>query len=262
MSRSTTRRTMRLSAVMIAGALVFAACGGDDGADDSSGGGSASTVEGDGTAGESTDDSKPMTGDANSDFCKFAREFDEQGDAIGDELSSFDSSGDDLRKAFESFDDSIDQLVRLAPSEIKGDVETVAAAFGEFIDVLADYDYSIMAAATDPEAAERLEVLDSAEVQAANERISAYLEDVCGIEQDDFDGTGSGDGDMAGDDEMVDALSQSYAAIWGIEVDQARCVVEQLFDETGQISTEAMMRGDQIFTDCGVDPSKAGALGG
>jgi hypothetical protein len=213
-------KRLAIPALLMAGLLVFTACGDDD--DDSNASGAAAADEavedssaadddagtdtsaaGDdaGTEGstdgdeastdESTDESaddgasdEEFSGDDSGDFCDFMADAQDQV-----ELEVFDGSvsGDELRDQFGEARDALDSAVDRAPDEIRGDVETLADVFVQLDDLLAefDYDFSQLAAQAteDPEAFAEFEAIASDErFNEASERVDAYLTDVCGID--------------------------------------------------------------------------------
>jgi hypothetical protein len=74
------------------------------------------------------------------------------------------------------------------PSEIADDFATVQAGLNGIIDLFEEYDYDFAAlaaeAAANPEITEQLESFGGPEFEAANERLSEYGEQECGIEPD------------------------------------------------------------------------------
>jgi hypothetical protein len=74
---------------------------------------------------------------------------------------------------------AMEQLKGALPSEYSADLEVLANGYRALDDVLAEYDYDMMTAFSDPTALEKLQVLDDAEFNAAGERLSAYYEATC-----------------------------------------------------------------------------------
>jgi hypothetical protein len=76
-------------------------------------------------------------------------------------------------------------MASVAPAEIAGDFEILAAAYGEFLAALeeAGVDFADPSTFSSPEAqaamAAAAESLNAAEVTEASENISAYIESVC-----------------------------------------------------------------------------------
>lgn len=194
----------RALTLLIPLSLVVAACGGDD--DATSATGPAPTVDaGDDQSGEtpsSGDDSEadtetgtdsgtdgdgaspPPTGDSSSTYCQVARQFQESADEIDEAIDPFDFSPERFREAFEFASRGLDEIRRVAPPEIRDDVQTVADGFVLLRDELEAADYNFFA--MDPTAF--IEIGE--ELEAASERVEAYNESVCGIPRsfdDDFD---------------------------------------------------------------------------
>lgn len=132
---------------------------------------------------------------AGGDFCDRARLLDAQMSSLENEFE-----GDDIPSS-EVFDEAADALGDLAdgaPSEIKGDLETLADGVREIAEIFGDIDLSDPEALSDPENAEQLQAMGErmeeldATVGDASDRVEAYLADECGIEIDD-DGTSEGE---------------------------------------------------------------------
>lgn len=160
-------RFVRLLAVM---ALLVAACGGGDDA------GVTSTAEADG-ASSSTTTSAPATTSAvvanpSDDFCGFMADYAENVD-----FSPTAMNPAQLEDLFKENLDAIDRAIRIAPGDIKGDVEMFAEAYEGFIGLLEEYDFNFIAmgdAIDDP----RLLAMEDPALEEAGERIETY----CGIE--------------------------------------------------------------------------------
>jgi hypothetical protein len=95
-------------------------------------------------------------------FCDKAAELDQF------DLSQIDPTDDDGTSALTA---RFDELASLAPSDIRGDFDTMT----EVLTVLGDVDVS------DPGSVEALEDLDQAEFQAAADRLGEYVASECGI---------------------------------------------------------------------------------
>lgn len=197
-----TRLSPRLLAALLAAfALVVAACGsdelegetessietGDDTTDD--------TASGD--AGDASDDELPT--DDGGDAATSGLAEDDAGDeATSDVIGSAGSTdfcglyiqNQDLVTEFDFFDPVqveqwlgtavglLDDAIDRAPSEIKGDLEIVRGDFDSLAEVLEANDYDFFAAS------EQLDALETPEVDAASDRIDAYVESVCGVDPD------------------------------------------------------------------------------
>lgn len=146
---------MRRIALLVALPALLLACGGDDDDDVSAG-----------------------------DFCEDASVFEERFEELDSELSGGDVPSGDL---FEEAAQAIEDLADDAPGEISDDLNTVADGVREVAAVLEEVDFDDPELLEDPERAEelqavaaRMEAID-AELQAAGERVEAYLQDECGI---------------------------------------------------------------------------------
>ena len=123
----------------------------------------------------------------------------------------------------------LDQAIADAPGEIQADLEIVRADFDALVDTLEEYDYDFFAASEAVDA-----ITDTAEVDAATDRIDAYVESTCGI-----------DVDAVQDQAAEDLLENSFDSILGNETllaeivagmtedgemteDQATCLLENL----------------------------------
>jgi hypothetical protein len=171
-----------LSVLVLALALVAAGCGGSD--DDSSASDTTTveetttedTTTAETTIEESTDDGTD-TGAfdfADEDCQSLVQAYVGLSAAIAAASSGQDVSGD-----IEGFAEYVDKV----PEEIRADVETIAAAYGTFVDDLEGLGYTPGEVPT----ADQLQALQGAsaslgtpEVQAAGERLSAWTTENCG----------------------------------------------------------------------------------
>jgi len=92
--------------------------------------------------------------------------------------------GTDAKSQATNFKNMLTYMTTNAPSSIKGDVATLATAYGKFIDILAKYNYDYTqlatAAATDTSVQDSLKALSTAEVTKATTNISNYFATNCG----------------------------------------------------------------------------------
>jgi hypothetical protein len=180
---------MKAAGLLAGGALVallLAGCGSDNSPSvsaNSSGAAttaaSSTTIGGDTGGGSTTTPS--FTGDKNSDFCKVAQDL-----ASGDVAESLSGDNPDLKTGLQKANEALDKAKNSAPSEIKQDVATVADQLKQYSDLLAQYDYDInkltAAAQKDPKVLQQAtDVLGNPNLDAANSRIVAYSEQVCGV---------------------------------------------------------------------------------
>ena len=168
------------SILILAVALVAAGCGGGD--DDSSASDTTAieeTTTDETTTDDTTDeDSTETTGDfdfADEDcqglvaaFLGVSQAFAAAAGGPNDELS-------EQAEAFSEFADDV-------PEEIKADVETLAAAYGQYIDVIQDAGLEpgqVPTAAQAQELQQALESVGTEDVTAASERLGAWTEENC-----------------------------------------------------------------------------------
>lgn len=139
----------------LAATLALVACGDDDNDKDSSGSG--------------------------SDYCTLIAEFQEKSDAVDASLSTMTPDPAQVEEAMSAVKPMIAQLQSAAPTEIKADVEMMAAATLRMIEIFEDYEYDFVALETAPELAEIETLTNDAEIAAASERLNEYEETTCGI---------------------------------------------------------------------------------
>ena len=109
--------------------------------------------------------------------------------AYKDTSDSFDTvfsgnevpKADDVEKAFTTMQSMVHDLQSGAPTEIKADVDTMAATFDSVVALFSQYDWDLMALSTSADMAALQEQLDGEEMQAVTERLDAYSENTCGI---------------------------------------------------------------------------------
>ena len=172
-------------------ALLLAGCGGDNSptttptssggsSQTTSSGGSSETTTVDG-AGDSTTNPS-FEGGGSDEFCAFAKDL--ESSDFADSISGDDTN---LKETFEKLDDVMGDIKDKAPSEIRADVNAVAAAFQKYGDFLKKYDYDVdkitEAATKDPKVLqEATETFSDPTFVSASERVSAYAAQVCGID--------------------------------------------------------------------------------
>jgi hypothetical protein len=165
-----------LSILVLALALVAAGCGGGD--DDSSAA-DTTTVEETTTEGTTTDDGTGTTGDfdfADEDCRSLVAAYLGVSQAFA---AAAGGSNDDLQQQAEAFSEFADDV----PEEIRADVQTLANAYGQYIEVLQDAGLEpgeIPSAKQAQELSETLQAVGTADVTAASERLGTWTTENCG----------------------------------------------------------------------------------
>lgn len=243
-------------------ALALAACGGDDG-----GGGSA------------------------ADWCDYGQQIRDRGEAF--EAVDF-MDPERLKVVLDDMQSVLADAVRVAPSEIRSDVELSRDGFQAFYSALESADFDVFSA--DPVALERL----GTDFEAATERIAEYNREVCGFVDDADDGAALDDlledvpSDMRSDaaealeqldefqeligDDGIDELlaDETISSMFvdqliteferqGFTPDEARCMAEAY-------DLESILTGDfdpmdesgtfAIFEQCGISTQRLMEIGG
>ena len=169
-----------LSILVIALALVAAGCGGSD--DDSSASDDTTveeTLTTETTTDETTTDDGSTDTDADFNFAdEDCRSLVAAFVAVGSALSSAGADSDDLAEQTEAFAALADDV----PEEIRADVETLAAAYGQYAEVLQDAGIEpgeIPTAEQAQQLPEALESVGTADVSAASERLGAWTNENC-----------------------------------------------------------------------------------
>lgn len=165
-----------LSILVLALALVAAGCGGGD--DESSASGDTTVEETTTTEATTEDDGSGATGDfdfADEDCQALVAAYVEVSQAFA---AAAGGSGGDLAEQADAFE----QFAGEVPEEIRADVETLAAAYGQYVE-------AIQAAGLEPgeipsaeqaqELQDALQDVGSADVTAASERLSAWTQENC-----------------------------------------------------------------------------------
>jgi len=225
---------IRLWALAIVTALAAAACG-SDGTD---------TAETTSTAPVTSDESstadlpstskvdEDFSGDDSDDFCATAREFDEN--------DPFDNVGLTMGpEFFEQAEELYGEVLSIAPDEIRPDFEASLDGIRQLGAILEKYNYNFF----DEDLGAEMDALDTTTLDASGERISAYLEEVCGIDDAlEVDTPGVLDGllpegidpaDLEGlaDIELDSDAAQSIFDSLGIDEELATCLSEEFGDD-------------------------------
>ena len=204
------RSLFRLLAILAAGLMLLGACGDDDGGDaatdttaadvdtdddgedvdddtdaeDGDDAGETTTTEGSGSGGTGN---LPNLAQIN-DFCGLFAAFDDVDDPFEiDEMAADDENlPAQMAQTFQFIEALFGRATALAPNELEADMRLLASGMSEYNALMAEYDYDFMAMAMagteDPEAMERLEILDSEEFAAASTRVEEYVLAECGID--------------------------------------------------------------------------------
>lgn len=301
-------RRVPLLALLLAFTLLAAACSDESsssilaGADTETDSGTSTTTDGDSTdtdaAGETetdgdaaadmddadtedadTDDAD--TGDAGSSgasstYCALSLEQ----NAIDDEFNFLAAEPADVEAYFLENRDRLAEAVSAAPPEIRDDLETILTAFDEeYVPVLAAADWDFLAAADELQA-----ISDTPEFREAQERLTDYDTDVCGVGSEVFDEIpgGSVGGEDASEleeflstpeglDTLLDSDFGREALIAGFTDDgvmtatQAECLVDNVDTEllltlasvgSGGAAGETLTELLALFDTCGIDPEQ------
>jgi hypothetical protein len=165
-----------VSILVLALALVVAGCGGGD--DDSSAS-DTTTVEETTSEGTTTDDETGTTGDfdfADEDCRSLVAAYLGVSQAFA---AAAGGSNDDLQQQAEAFSEFADDV----PEEIRADVQTLADAYGQYIDVLQDAGLQpgeLPTAEQAQQLQDALQAVGTADVTAASERLGTWTTENCG----------------------------------------------------------------------------------
>jgi hypothetical protein len=188
---------MKLTALAAAAAVsvvILAGCGGDNSSSvgtappatnatsgSATTGAASATTSGSGQNSAATS-TPTFSGNANSDFCNFAKQI-----SSSDLANSLSENSGDLKATFDKLQQTLQQAYDKAPSEIKNDLATVQSTFKSYAAFLAQYNYDFQkiaqAAAEDPSVLQKAQgALDDQKFTDATSRIDAYAQQVCGIQ--------------------------------------------------------------------------------
>lgn len=163
-----------LSILVLALALVAAGCGGGD--DDSSASDTTTVEE---TTEETTDDGTATSGDfdfADEDCRGLVAAFLGVSQAFS---AAAGGSNEELQEQAEAFSEFADDV----PEEIRADVQTLADAYGQYIDVLQDAGLQpgeLPTAEQAQQLQDALQAVGTADVTAASERLGTWTTENCG----------------------------------------------------------------------------------
>lgn len=238
----------KFTAAAAASLLLLAACGGDDGGSASGGG----------------------------DFCDLFAATDAQMDALGGDDMPFDDP-DALENMFTTAVEGIENVSRSAPDELADEFDILNDAYGQLLDKLKDADFDFFALANDPELAE---LMESPEVEEAQNTIADYALEECGIDLDDDGGTDEGSTDEGSTDEgssdegstdegstdetmpeisipldgtEIEQITALYQSMFGLDEAQASCLAENILElggEAGDMEDVGAVMG--LFAECDI----------
>ena len=163
---------MRNMTLGIALLLVMAACGGDDGDTATTAGSDDETTTT--TSGSDNGDGGGNGGSgpgADSDFCMFLDEIEQEQDAI------LTLTPEALEDAMDRTLDLADQAADIAPSELDNEVDILFTGFEGLVDALADINYDPFTNQAAFIADPRVVYLDSAEYETAGTAVDEYCGD-------------------------------------------------------------------------------------
>lgn len=168
-----------LSILVLALALVAAGCGGGD--DDSSASDTTTVEETttEETTEETTDDGTATSGDfdfADEDCRGLVAAFLGVSQAFA---AAAGGSNEDLQEQAEAFSEFADDV----PEEIRADVQTLADAYGQYLDVIQEAGIQpgeIPTAEQAQELSDALQAVGTADVTAASERLGTWTTENCG----------------------------------------------------------------------------------
>lgn len=162
---------MRNMTLGIALLLVMAACGGDDGDTATTAGSDNGTTTTTTTSDDNNGDGGSNGPGADSDFCMFLDEIDEEQDQI------LTLTPEALEEAMDRTLNLADEAAAIAPSELENEVDILFTGFEGLVDALADIDYDPFTNQAAFIADPRVEYLDSAEYEAAGTAVDEYCGD-------------------------------------------------------------------------------------
>ncbi|MGI9648168.1 MAG: hypothetical protein ACR2OI_06580 [Acidimicrobiia bacterium] len=254
-------RRLRALTFIMALALVATACGGggDDSGDDPTttttsagdGGGSDGGSDGDGSSDPTTTTTTAppsVSGDSDSDYCDRVRQgFEEQS---GLDFNFIGKTPQEIQELFETNLRLFEEWQDHAPREIEDDAAVMVEAFRSIVERGNELEWDLQALASDPV----FGALDTAEVEAAGDRLDAYSLEVCGVDFSELDGSGGDAG--PGSDEPQDAVT-ILLGTFGIPAsffseEDIECLREELGPEF-----EAKITADYVLT-----PEDTALLGG
>jgi hypothetical protein len=252
------RRQVVYLAITIAWCLLASACG-SDGETDASGADETLAAQPSDTEVDDKPAPEPEPSGNNEDksaFCAAADEVDNSLDSLAEgEIPT----PEDLEAQFNELQTAMTDAVRLAPDDIRPDVEKSAEAFGIMVDAFEEAEYSFFDVDLGA-----LDVVDSDPAfEEANEAMTQYLFSDCGIGTDpSLDADNDGD-DTSDEPELEGTLREQIADEFvelGLTAEEADCIADNMdpatfsFDDTGGILA--------LFEACDISLERLAELGG
>lgn len=213
------------------------------------------TVE---TTGESdggdTGDDGAFSGDADSAWCRAARDVQDASDALDADDFDFTDPAT-VEQAFGDMLTAIEGAIGSAPPEIAADVDTSYEGFLRLDEALATVDYDFLSADLS-----LLDELDD-EMEAAGARIEQYNEDVCGIPSDSTLDDTSADEDFDPSAGSIREQTIDELMTQGFTEAEAGCIFDEI-DFTDPDLGSDMNAIVAVFDACGIDVERLAELGG
>ncbi len=235
------RGTTRWIALLLALALVAAACGDDD--DGSAFG-----------AGGDSDDSIEA-------FCDLAQQLEDLDASVnGGEVNIFEP--DEIRPAFNELVSLTERAAEIAPDEVSDDFAARVESLGEIRDALDDVDFDFTAV-------DESLLADSDEEAAAQDRVESFIERECGISDSEAELSEEQIQEQAEDAGVADGLVAEAFVEAGLEPGQANCLADSIsFEQLIELGESADNPPAEFFDAldaCGVSLEQLvelGAMGG
>jgi len=203
-------------------------------------------------ADEADDDEVTFVGDANSDWCVTSRQLDIESDGF-DSLDFADAAA--VQAAFTEMVGLYQGATQFTPPELENDVEISFSAILAFQEALIAADYDFLLA--------DLSILEDVDgdVEAANDNIELYNEQVCDIPADvdvDADGDGSDFDPNAGTirEQAVAGLVET-----GFSIEEAECILDRIDITDPNLGTDIDAMA-AVFDECGIDLARLAEIGG
>ena len=247
-------------AIIIACCLLAAACGSDSetnaSGDDEVLSAQADTDDDvDKPAPEPKDEPSSNNGDK-SEFCAAVEDVDDSFDSLGDgEIPT----PEDLEIRFNKMEDTMADAIRLAPDDIRPDLEKSAEAFKIMVDAFADAEYNFF----DVDLGALEIVDDDPAYEQASDALDQYLFSECGVGTDpslDADDDTDDSSDEPGLEGTLREQMQDEFIELGLTAEEAGCIADEMdpatfsFEDTGTILA--------LFEACDISLERLAEIGG